>query len=58
MTHNQFIRVQAKITVLVRVDLVSLPSRIAVDISMARQSSHVLDFCVNFDRYISTHILS
>ena len=41
-------------------DRVSVPSPIAIDILMVRngegQSSHVLVFCVNFERHISTHI--
>ena len=40
-------------------DRVSVPSPIAIDILMVRngegQRSHVLVFCVNFERYICTH---
>ena len=44
-----------------RLDRVSVPSPIAIDILMAcngeGQSSHVFVFCVNFERRISTHII-
>ena len=42
------------------VDRVFVPSPIPIDILMVRngegQSSHVLVFCVNFERHICTHI--
>ena len=44
----------------VNLDRVSVPSPITIDILMVHngegQSSHVLVFCVNFERHISTHI--